>query len=287
MEDPAPIEPPPREYEQLPDRYAPRQHEPLAAPVQEHRSLWQRLGGAVVAAGFLLLKFGKLLLIALKGGKFAGTALSMIISIGAYTLLYGWPFAVGIVLLIFVHEMGHVIQLRREGMDASAPMFIPFFGAFVAMRDMPRNALVEARVGLAGPILGSVGALAVYGASVEFNSPFLRDLAFVGFFLNLFNLLPISPLDGGRAMAAVSPTAWIIGVIAITGLFVLSPNPILAIIALLAIFESWKRWRHRNDDDAYYRTVTPRQRTMVFLSYLALVGFLGVMMDITHVPRSL
>src|SRR5205823_8899095 len=129
----------------------------------------------------------------------------------AYSLIWGWQFAIGFVLLLLVHEMGHVIQLRREGVPASAPLFIPFLGAVVGMKQAPKDAATEARVGLAGPVLGSLGCLvplALYGVT---GNNLFRALAFIGFFLNLFNLLPIVPLDGGRAMAAISPFVWIIG----------------------------------------------------------------------------
>src|SRR5947199_7903672 len=95
--------------------------------------------------------------------KLLTTSGSMLVSIGAYALIWGWQFAVGFVLLLFVHEMGHVIQLRREGVPASAPMFIPFLGAFVGMKRLPDDAAAEARVGLAGPVLGTVGALGALG----------------------------------------------------------------------------------------------------------------------------
>ncbi|MBC7645039.1 MAG: site-2 protease family protein [Thermoleophilia bacterium] len=262
-----------------PDGYpAPPVH-PQAAPP----SLLKRLLAPFIAIGFFLLKFGKLALLALKGGKFAGTAITMIISIGAYSLFFGWPFAVIFVLLILVHEMGHVIQLRREGIDASAPMFIPFLGAAVAMREMPRNALVEARVGLAGPILGTAGGLVVYGLGLQFHSDLLIASAFTAFFINLFNLLPISPLDGGRAMAAVSPVMWLLGALGIGVMFFLSPNPILAIIAIFALYETWSRWRKRKETPEYYNIVTTNQRLAVFGTWLGLAIALGVLMDMSHI----
>ena len=162
----------------------------------------------------LALKFAaklKALLLLLPKLKLFTTSASMLVSMGAYALIWGWQFGVGFVLLLLIHEMGHVMQLRREGIPASAPMFIPFLGAMVAMKEMPKDAAAEARVGLAGPVLGSLGALiplALYGLT---GDELFKALAFVGFFLNLFNLLPVLPLDGGRAMAALSPAMWIVG----------------------------------------------------------------------------
>ena len=135
----------------------------------------------------------------------------MLVSIAAYSLIWGWKFAIGFVLLILVHEMGHVIQLRREGIKASAPMFIPFMGAVIWAKSLGDDALAEARVGLAGPILGSIGAAALIPVADATGNDLFTALAFTGFFLNLFNLLPIVPLDGGRAAAALSPKLWIVG----------------------------------------------------------------------------
>jgi Zn-dependent protease len=104
-----------------------------------------------------------------------------------------------------------VIQLRRDGIRASAPVFVPFLGAVVGMKQMPDDALMEARVGLAGPILGSAGAAVCLAIAVAANSPMLRALAYVGFLINLINLVPLVPFDGGRAMAAMAPGLWFVG----------------------------------------------------------------------------
>src|SRR5215204_3691179 len=173
------------------------------APQRDDRPAWRRALGALAAAGLLLVKFAakaKALLLLLPKLKLLTTSASMLVSIGAYSLIWGWRFAFGFVLMLLVHELGHVIQLRREGIKASAPLFIPFLGAVISARSMGKDAAAEARVGLAGPVLGSLAALvplALYGLTGE---ELFKALAFVGFFLNLFNLLPVLPLDGGRAM---------------------------------------------------------------------------------------
>ena len=153
-------------------------------------------------------------------------------------------------LLLFVHEMGHVIQLRREGIKASAPMFIPFLGAVVAAKSLRSDAAAEARVGLAGPVLGSLGTAALVPSSGSRPATtFWQALAFTGFFLNLFNLLPVLPLDGGRAMAAMAPWMWFVGLAALGALAVLFPNPIILLIFALAgvldvrPLEGAPRWR--------------------------------------------
>ena len=163
-----------------------RTYEPLR-PEAGPWSVIKSFSRPLAVVGFLLTKFKGLLLLLLKV-KFVGTALTMLLSIGAYALLFPVWFAVGFVVLIWVHEMGHVLQLKREGIKASAPMFIPFLGAFVAMKEMPKNALAEARVGLAGPVLGTLGALGVLGIYAATDEPSFLGLAYFGFLINLFNL---------------------------------------------------------------------------------------------------
>src|ERR1700704_7031726 len=199
----------------------------------ERRPLWRRLGAAAVAIGALIANFAaklKLLLVALPKLKLLTTSGSMLVSIAAYSLFFGWTFAVGFVVLLLVHEMGHVIQLRREGIRASAPMFIPFLGAVVAARSLGDNATAEARVGLAGPVLGSIGAAAFIRIWHATGNDIWRALAYTGFFLNLFNLLPVVPLDGGRAMAAMSPWMWVVGFAALIPLLFVFANPIMLLI---------------------------------------------------------
>src|SRR5207247_2493778 len=171
-------------------------------------TLRNRIGGAVAALAVLLGKFKGVLLL-LPKLKILTTSGSMLVSVAAYALIWGWRFAAGFVALIFIHEIGHVIQLRREGIKATAPMFIPFLGAYVGMKELPKDAAAEARVGLAGPVLGSLGALIPLAIWQATGNEFWQALAFVGFFLNLFNLLPVLPLDGGRAMSALTPWMWI------------------------------------------------------------------------------
>jgi Zn-dependent protease len=216
----------------------------------------------------------------------AGTAL---VSVAAYSIFWGWTFALGFVVLLFVHEMGHVIQLRREGIKASAPMFIPFLGAMITAKSLGDNALAEARVGLAGPILGTAGSAVCLGIGEATNSDLLRALAYFGFFLNLFNLLPVVPLDGGRAMAAMAPWMWFIGFAALVALLFVIPNPILLIIVFFGGLETWRRWKERKSrtlqSAAYYR-VSPRNRLLVGAVYIALVVVLALGMDAAHILSS-
>jgi Zn-dependent protease len=273
-----------------------RSPEPERSPDPfEHRRRpwWRRMGGLLIAAVFLVVKFGaklKALLLLLPKAKVLTTSGSMLVSIAAYSLIWGWRFALGFVVLLFVHEMGHVIQLRREGVKASAPVFIPFLGALVWAKSLGGNAAAEARVGLAGPVLGTAGAAACIPLASASGSDFWNALAFTGFFLNLFNLLPVVPLDGGRAMAALTPWMWFAGLFGVLLLAFAFPNPIILLIALFAAVETWHRWRalRRGDESArsYYR-VTPRQRAAVAGVYLGLIVLLVLGMDATHVERTL
>jgi Zn-dependent protease len=250
---------------------------------------FKRIFGPLGALALLLAKFGakaKALLLLLPKIKIFTTSGTMLVSIAAYSLIWGWKFAAGLVLLLLVHEMGHVIQLRREGVQASAPMFIPFLGAVISARSLGGNALAEARVGLAGPILGTLGAAALIPIADATGNDLFRALAFSGFFLNLFNLLPVVPLDGGRAMAALSPVMWLAGFAGLVAMMLVFPNPIMFLILLFGGMESWRRWRERNSPEAreYYR-VSPRNRLLVAAVYLGLIALLVVGMDQTHVAR--
>ncbi|HEX3510087.1 MAG TPA: site-2 protease family protein [Solirubrobacteraceae bacterium] len=241
---------------------------------------------ALGAKFFAAIKGAVLLLPKLKLLATAGTAL---VSVAAYSLFWGWTFALGFVILLFVHEMGHVLQLRREGIQASTPKFIPFLGAFITAKTFGENALSEARVGLAGPVLGTAGAGVCLLIAEINNSDFFRALAYIGFFLNLFNLLPVVPLDGGRAMAAMAPWMWFLGFGVLVALDLLYPNPILLIITLFGGLEVYRRWKARKsgsiEQAAYYR-VAPRHRLLVGAVYIGLIVLLALGMSETHILSS-
>ena len=250
---------------------------------------WRRIYAPLGAIGLAILKFGaklKALIFLLPKIKVFTTSASMLVSVAAYSLIWGWKFAVGFVLLIFVHEMGHVLQLRREGIKASAPMFIPFFGAVIWAKSLGNNALAEARVGLAGPVVGGLAAAALIPVADATGNDLFRALAFTGFFLNLFNMLPVVPLDGGRAMAALSPWMWFAGFAALLALTIAFPNPILILIVLFGGLELWRRWRERNSPEAreYYQ-VSTRDRLLVAAVYIAIVALLAFGMTETHIER--
>jgi Zn-dependent protease len=257
----------------------------------ERRPPWRRALAALVAVGLLLAKFGaklKGVLLLLPKAKFLTTSASALVSVAAYSLIWTWKFALGFVILLFIHEMGHVLQLRREGIKATAPMFIPFLGAAVGMKELPKDAAAEARVGLAGPVLGALGCLIPVALFLLTGDELFQALAYIGFFLNLFNLAPVLPLDGGRAMAALSPWMWVTGWLLLIALMVLYPNPIILLVALLGGLETYRRWKDRKSPESKrYNQVSPRARIAVATVYLGLAALLAVGMDATYLERTL
>jgi Zn-dependent protease len=270
--------------------------EPPAAPdaptaeeldKERQRSRLKKVGGVLIALAFLASK-AKGLFLALIKVKAVTTLGTMFVSIAAYAWAFGWPFAVGFVLLLFVHEMGHVIQLRREGIEASAPIFIPFLGAVIAAKSLGDDAVAEARVGLAGPIVGTIGTLIPLAVWLATGSDLWRALAYVGFFINLINLLPVLPLDGGRAMAVLGPKVWIAGILIAVAAAVVFLGPImLVIILVLGGPELYHRFKNRHSEEsrAYY-SVPTRTKLVVGAVYLGLTALLVVGIVETYVPRT-
>ncbi|HET6818077.1 MAG TPA: site-2 protease family protein [Mycobacteriales bacterium] len=259
--------------------------DPFVRPVDEG---WQarlrKLFAPVIAAGAFLLKFGAVLL-KLKVLTVVGT---MGVSVAAYALLWGWKFALGFVLLIFVHEMGHAVMLRRRGIRAGLPIFLPFLGAFISMKSQPASVYEEAESALAGPVAGTIGSFVVWWAGNAIGSPMLVSLAFTGFLLNLFNLLPALPLDGGRVAGALHPAIWLLGLGALLVAEFVRPSPVIPVILLLGGFELWRRWRDRGSAASQvYFALEPRQRWRIGGAYLGLVVVLLLAMHASYAPRPL
>ncbi|MEI7967888.1 MAG: site-2 protease family protein [Betaproteobacteria bacterium] len=230
-----------------------------------------------------MLKLLALLFTAGKLGKVAVTGLTMIISVFAYALVFGIWYAVGFVLLLLAHEMGHFLAARQRGLAVGAPTFIPFVGAWIQLKELPHDVETEAWVGMAGPVVGTVAALVCYLLARSHHSDLLLALSYAGFFLNLFNLIPLSPFDGGRITAIVSPRIWLLGVPILAALFLWRPSPMLVLIAVLAAPQAWKALRFdRNapENRTYYQAPL-RIRIGYGLVYLALAAWLAVMtMDV-------
>ncbi len=250
------------------------------------RALLRRIWAPLAVLGGLALKF-KTVALAIFKLKIFATSATMLVSVAAYAWIWGWRFGVGLVVMLLIHELGHVVELRRQGIKASAPIFIPFLGAVVGMKEMPKNAWREAQVALAGPILGSIGAATAWILGEVLNSDVLIAVAFVGFLLNLFNLLPIVPLDGGRAAAALHPALWGVGLLGLVALAVFFPNPILLLILVIGGLELWRRWKDRGSPEARsYYEITGAQRAAVGVTYIGLAVLLGLAMSATHIERS-
>ncbi|WP_343731755.1 site-2 protease family protein [Duganella sp.] len=222
------------------------------------------------------------LLAAGKMGKLLTTSATMLISIVAYSWIYGWRYAVGFVGLIFVHEMGHYVAARQRGLAVGAPTFIPFVGAWVALKDVPHDVETEAYIGFAGPLAGTAGAMVCYYFARNNDSNLLLALAYSGCMLNLINLIPVSPLDGGRITAIISPKVWLAGVPLLAALFFYHPSPMLILVAVLAYPQIKEAiWGDPAKPDGYY-TVPRDTRINYGVLYLGLVAFLAMMSYSVH-----
>jgi Zn-dependent protease len=268
------IPPPPASYGGGSDIPPQSPYHSSSAPPRSNNSLLGWLGSAALAA-WALFKYGFIFLF--KIPAFA-TLFSALVSIGVYSqVLGGWTIAVTLVVMIFVHEMGHVVEIRRQGMRATAPIFIPLVGAAIFQRDHPTTAVKQAQIGIAGPIAGTIGATA---AMVLFNAtqdPIFLLAATIGFVLNLINMLPVWQLDGAWVLAPVSPWFQVAGLVAIGLLAVVFHfvSVLLIFIALLGIQSA--RSAFRNAKNPYYTSVSPQARLALFGAWLGLVLYLGVM----------
>jgi Zn-dependent protease len=177
------------------------------------------------------------------------------------------------VLLIFVHEMGHALVMRQLGIRAGAPVFIPFVGAVIAMKEMPRNAYVESLVGIGGPALGGVGALLCLVIGWMTGSLFWYALASTGFLINLFNMIPVSPLDGGRIVGVISRWLWAAGYAVGIAVFFMTTSPILFLILLLGLFSLGRTLRGPSAD--YYAVPAP-YRVRMGIAYFGLLAALAL-----------
>jgi Zn-dependent protease len=211
--------------------------------------------------------------------------LTMLFTIWVYAQIYGASFAIGFVALLAIHEMGHYAAARQRGLNVSLPAFIPFIGAAINLREQPHNSETEAYVAFAGPFIGTLGALAAYLYGITGGGAFWVALSYTGFLLNLFNMLPISPLDGGRITQVLSPRIWFLGVPLLLALFWYQPSPILFLVLLLAAPSLMKAWRYdpNSPEARRYHDVPQGARIQYMVMYLGLTAFLAVMTYNTHV----
>ena len=224
--------------------------------------LW-KLWGLIL---FVLSK-AKLILFALSKGS---TFFSMLLSAWAYSGQNGWGFGLGFVLSIYIHEMGHVYVLRRYGIQASAPLFIPFVGAIIRLKQRFDNPAQDARVGLAGPLAGLGAALLCLVLGQAWDWRLGQALGRIGAWINLFNMIPLWQLDGGRAFNALNRAQrWIVFVFLVLALF-LTGEPLLALMALAALFRALGRAVPRKADGPVLALYVGLVAVLAFLGHMPL-----------------
>jgi Peptidase family M50. len=245
------------------------------SPAPSRRTNRGLLGGVVAVLAALVTKGGYVLALLFKIPA-AATLISLVISFGGYAVFYGPWFAVALLTMLFVHEMGHVVEIRRQGMHATAPIFIPFLGAAIFQRSHPTDALKQAQIGIAGPIAGTIGATAAFALYGSTHNEIFLLAAWLGFFLNLLNLIPVWQLDGAWILAPVSPWLQVAGFAMIAaGVLVLhAASVLLIIVAVLGIPTLIQRFRDANNP--YYTSVPARARWALGAAWLTLVIYLGV-----------
>lgn len=236
--------------------------------------------GALKAKAFLLLFFEKIRVLfvnpfegfgaiqyAIAGGSF-------VVTIAAYTTQFPLAVVVGFVVITLIHEVGHAVAIRAKGLRAGFMVFVPFIGGAVTLKDQPRSAYDDALIGLAGPFAGTLASLVCLQIYKWTADPLWLLIAFMGFAINLFNLLPIGMLDGGRISAAVTKWMWLLGGGVIVWKVIDQPNPLIIAIAVLAAFQVYASLEREKTDKRYYE-VAPGQRAAIAVLYFALVIFLG------------
>jgi Zn-dependent protease len=220
----------------------------------------------------------------LKLGKVLMSVGTMLLTVWVYAALYGLPFAAGFVGMLLVHEMGHYAAAKQRGLDVGLPAFIPFVGAWINLREQPRNAETEAYVAYAGPFVGTLGAFAAYFWARRTGSDLWMAIAYTGFILNLFNLIPVSPLDGGRITQVLSPRIWLLGAPLLIALFFWRPSPMLILIVILAAPSLLAAWRYDPNSPAAlaYRDTPAAVRFEYAAMYLGLAAVLAIMSYEAH-----
>jgi Zn-dependent protease len=265
----------------------------MQGPFVNQRTVWQRVRQVLAPLLVALVAFGKWIGAGLKfllpALKFVlpllKTGGTMLISVAVYAMLWGWQFAAGFVLLLFVHEAGHLLAARWMGLNVGWPVFIPFMGAFIALKEAPRNAWIESVVGAGGPLIGGLAAVLVGAVYFITGHPLFLALGYMGLFLNLFNLIPIVPLDGGRIVSAISPWLWVVGLVIIVPYLVLRASGtgfVILLIVLMSVPRVIALFRRRSPEDARYFECTPAQRWTMGLLYLGMLGGMALTMGLFH-----
>jgi len=258
------------------------------APIAPKRWNFRRVAsGALIAIGVVLLKLKAVLILLIEQGRllfvnpfegfgawqFAVAGGSMLVTVAAYATQYRIGLVVGFVVVTVIHEVGHAVVIRAKGLHAGWMVFIPFIGGAVTIKDQPRTAYDDAQIGLAGPIAGTFASLVALQLYKWTNNPLYLLIAFVGFSINLLNLLPLGLLDGGRISGAITKWMWLIGGAALTYKTITHPNVLLVLVLLLSLFQVYASIV-REKGEEFYR-ITGGQRAAVAVAYFSLVIFLG------------
>jgi Zn-dependent protease len=233
--------------------------------------------GCAVGAALLAL-LSKVTII----GKFLIPFGSALLSIGAYALLFGgWQVGAGIVVLLFIHEMGHFFIIRAKGLPASLPVFIPLVGAYVALRRMPQDARDEAEIAIAGPVAGAIAGAVCFAIFQETGQHLFLLLAYFSFLINLLNLIPVSPLDGGRIVGAISRWIWPLGLVLVAVAFLYTRNLLLLLLIWFGLVQTMNLFRATSQMSGYYRIgILPR--AYITLLYVGLAAGLGLGFYVTE-----
>jgi Zn-dependent protease len=276
---PAPAPVLPAEDERYPAR-PPEPPEPAEPPAWHSRA--RRLLGPFA----VLLIFGvkwiaklKILLLALPKIGFLKVALLGATNLWFYALFWGWQIAAWVIVLLLVHEVGHAIAYKAFGLGVARIGFVPFLGAYAMSKTAPESAWVNALCALAGPFIGGVGCAVLWWYGDQSGSDLLSAAATLGFLLNLFNMVPVVPFDGGVAAGAIHPYVWFVGIFGLTAVALQFPNVILFLFLGIAIWQAYRLLkRYRAGDEAtlrFYHSVTPRQRIVIALLYFGIAALLA------------
>jgi Zn-dependent protease len=223
----------------------------------------------------------------LKFGWAFSSLISMGVTIGFYSMLFGWVFALEFIALLLIHEMGHFIWMKGYGLNPKAPMFIPGVGAFVAMRNMPGDEATHAWVAYAGPLVGAVGSAAFYWTGAHMDNSSLMAAGSTGFLLNLLQLVPAKPLDGGFIISAINKWLLIPGTLGLIALSFAFHSVLFLVISLFSAINLFKQFsRHKStaylDGPPVEAPATVSQRIAIGIAYLSLTGMLGYLYWLSH-----
>lgn len=260
----------------------------MTTSASRRRPLPKILSGLILLLGVLALKGKGLFILVVERARglfvnpfegfgavqYAVAGGSFVVTIAAYAIKYPLAVVVGFVVVTLIHEIGHAVAIRAMGLRAGYMVFIPFIGGAVTLKDQPRTVFDDALIGLAGPFFGTTASLLILQLYKWTADPLYLLIAFLGFALNLFNLLPIGMLDGGRISAAITKWMWVFGGGAVVWKVIDQPNPLIILIAVLAAFQVYASIVREKTDPRFYE-ISGAQRAAIAVLYFALVIFLG------------